>query len=175
MVLGMSLSTFTLVHVLISLVGIASGLLVLYGLIKGKRFDGATAIFLVTTVLTSLTGFLFPFTHLLPSHVVGIISLVALAVAIGARYRLHLEGAWRSIYAVSAVLALYLNTFVLVVQSFLKMPAVHALAPTQKEPPFLIVQLIVLAIFVVLGIFAVKGFRGAPAAAQAAWKNSKAA
>ena len=174
MVLGMSLSTFTLVHVLISLVGIAAGFLVLYGLIKGKRFAGATAIFLVTTVLTSLTGFLFPFTHLLPSHVVGIISLVALAVAIVARYPLHLEGVWRSIYVVSAVLALYLNTFVLVVQSFLKMPAVHALAPTQKEPPFLIVQLIVLAIFVLLGIFAVKGFRGAPAAAEAAWKNSKA-
>ena len=175
MVLGMSLSTFTLVHVLISLVGIASGLLVLYGLIKGKRFDGATALFLVTTVFTSLTGFLFPFTHLLPSHVVGMISLVALAVASVARYPLHLEGAWRSIYVVSAVLALYLNTFVLAVQSFLKIAAVHALAPTQKEPPFLIVQLIVLAIFVVLGIFAVKGFRGAPAAAQAAWKNSKAA
>jgi hypothetical protein len=174
MVLGMSLSTFTLVHVLISLVGIASGLLVLYGLIKGKRFDGATAIFLVTTVLTSLTGFLFPFTHLLPSHVVGIISLLALAVAIVARYPLHLEGAWRSIYVVSAVFALYLNVFVLVVQSFLKIPAVHALAPTQKEPPFLIVQLIVLAIFVVLGVFAVKGFRAGPTVAETAWKSSKA-
>ncbi|MGD0760742.1 MAG: hypothetical protein ABR921_17730 [Candidatus Sulfotelmatobacter sp.] len=170
----MSLATFTLVHVVISLVGIVSGLLVLYGLIKGKRFDGATAIFLATTVLTSLTGFLFPFTHLLPSHIVGIISLVVLAVAILARYALHLVGSWRSIYVVSSVLALYLNVFVLVVQSFLKIPAVHALAPTQKEPPFLIVQLIVLAIFIVLGIFAVKGFRGAPAAAEAAWKSSKA-
>jgi hypothetical protein len=174
MVLGMSLSTFTLVHVLISLVGIVSGLLVLYGLIKGKRFDGGTAIFLATTVLTSLTGFLFPFTHLLPSHIVGTISLLALAVAIVARYPLHLEGAWRSIYVVTAVLALYLNVFVLVVQSFLKIPAVHALAPTQKEPPFLIVQVIVMAVFVVLGIFAVKGFRGTPAAAEAAWKSSKA-
>lgn len=174
MVLGMSLSTFTLVHVLISLVGIVSGLLVLYGLIKGKRFDGATAIFLATTVLTSLTGFLFPFTHLLPSHIVGSISLVVLAVAIVARYALHLEGAWRSIYVVSAILALYLNVFVLVVQSFLKIPAVHTLAPTQKEPPFLVVQLIVLAIFIVLGIFAVKGFRAVPAATEAAWKSSKA-
>ncbi|MFZ0537457.1 MAG: hypothetical protein WAM47_11360, partial [Candidatus Sulfotelmatobacter sp.] len=151
-----------------------SGLLVLYGLIKGKRFDGATAIFLATTVLTSLTGFLFPFTHLLPSHIVGTISLVLLAVAIVARYPLHLAGSWRWIYVVSAVVALYLNVFVLVVQSFLKIPAVHALAPTQKEPPFLIVQLIVLAIFIVLGIFAVKGFRVAPAAAEAAWKSSKA-
>jgi hypothetical protein len=174
MVLGMSLATFTFVHVVISLVGIASGLLVVYGLIKGKRFDGATAIFLATTVLTSLTGFVFPFTHLLPSHKVGIISLVVLAVAIAARYALHLAGSWRWIYVVSSVLALYLNVFVLVVQSFLKIPPVHALAPTQKEPPFLIVQLIVLAIFIVLGIFAVKGFRAAPAAAEAAWKSSKA-
>jgi hypothetical protein len=173
MVLGMSLATFTLVHVVISLVGIVSGLLVLYGLIKGKRFDGATAIFLATTVLTSLTGFLFPFTHLLPSHIVGMISLVVLAIAIVARYALHLAGSWRWIYVVSAVVALYLNVFVLVVQSFLKIPAVHALAPTQKEPPFLIVQLIVLAIFIVLGIFAVKGFHS-PAAAVAAWKSSKA-
>src|SRR5271156_7011968 len=106
MVLGMSLSTFTLVHVLISLVGIGSGLLVVYGLLLGKRFDGATAIFLVTTVLTSLTGFLFPFEHLLPSHVLGIISLVALTVAILARYPLHMAHAWRWIYAVCAGLAL---------------------------------------------------------------------
>jgi hypothetical protein len=174
MVFGMSLATFTLVHVLISLVGIVSGLLVVYGLIKGQQFDGGTAIFLATTVLTSLTGFLFPFTHLLPSHIVGIISLVVLAVAIVARYPLYLAGSWRSIYVVSAVLALYLNVFVLVVQSFLKIPAAHALAPTQKEPPFLVVQVIVIAIFIVLGIFAVKGFRAAPAAAEAAWKSSRA-
>src|SRR3984957_2942583 len=170
MILGMSLSTFTLVHVLISLVGIVSGLLVVYGLIKGQRFDGGTAIFLATTVLTSLTGFLFPFTHLLPSHIVGIISLMVLAVAIVARYPMHLAGAWRSIYVVSAVLALYLNVFVLVVQSFLKIPPVHALAPTQKEPTFLAVQLVVMAIFIGLGIFAVKGFRGTRAAAEA-WKK----
>lgn len=174
MVLGMSLATFTFVHVVISLVAIVSGLLVVYGLIKGQRFDGATVIFLSTTVLTSLTGYLFPFVHLLPSHIVGVISLVVLAVAIAARYSLHLTGAWRSIYVVCAVLALYLNVFVLVVQSFLKIPPVHALAPTQKEPPFLIVQLIVLAIFIGLGILAVKGFRGAPPAAEAAWKSSKA-
>jgi hypothetical protein len=159
MMLGMSLSTFTLLHVLISLVGIGSGLLVLYGLLRGKRFNGATAIFLVTTVLTSLTGFLFPFEHLLPSHVLGMISLVALTVAIVARYPLHMAGAWRSIYAVCAVLALYLNVFVLVAQIFMKVPAAHALAPTQKEPPFLIAQLIVMAIFIALGIFAVKNFR----------------
>jgi hypothetical protein len=159
MILGMTTATFTLVHVLLSLVGIASGLLVVYGMLRGKRFDGATAIFLVTTALTSLTGFLFPVEHILPSHIFGIISLVALAVAIPARYTLRLAGAWRPIYVVCAVLALYLNVFVLVVQIFLKVPAAHALAPTGKEPPFLIAQVMVLAIFVVLGIFAVKKFR----------------
>ena len=174
MVLGMSLSTFTFVHVLISLAGIGSGLMVVYGLLLGKRFDGATAIFLVTTVLTSLTGFLFPFTHLLPSHVLGIISLVALAIAIVARYVRHMAGAWRSTYVVCAVLALYFNVFVLVVQTFEKVPAAHALAPTQKEPPFAVVQLLVLVIFAVLGIFAVKKFRAQPAAVEPAWTRTKA-
>jgi hypothetical protein len=174
MILGMSTSTLTLVHVLLSLVGIGSGFLVLYGLLRGKQFDGGTAIFLVTTVLTSLTGFLFPFEHLLPSHVLGVISLVALAVAIVARYPLHLARIWRSIYAACAVLALYLNVFVLVAQIFLKVPAVHALAPTQKEPPFLIAQLVVMAIFVGLGIFAVKRFRIDPAAPAPSWTSSKA-
>jgi hypothetical protein len=174
MVLGMTISTFTLVHVLISLAGIGSGLIVLYGLLTGRRLDGWTAIFLVTTILTSLTGFLFPVEHILPSHVVGIISLVALAVALVARYVRHMEGSWRSIYVVCAVVALYLNVFVAVVQSFLKIPVVHALAPTQKEPPFLVVQLIVMAIFVALGVFAVKKFRIEPVATAAAWKNSKA-
>ncbi|MFY9681737.1 MAG: hypothetical protein WA416_17215 [Candidatus Sulfotelmatobacter sp.] len=155
----MTTATFTLVHVLLSLVGIASGLLVVYGMLRAKRFDGATAIFLVTTALTSLTGFLFPVEHILPSHVLGVISLVALAIAIPARYALRLAGAWRAIYVVSAVLALYLNVFVLVAQIFMKVPAAHALAPTGKEPPFLIAQVVVMVIFVVLGIFAVKKFR----------------
>jgi hypothetical protein len=159
MILGMTLSTFTLVHVLLSLAGIGTGLIVVYGMLNGKPLDGWTATFLVTTVLTSVTGFLFPFEHLLPSHVIGIISLVALAVAIVARYALHLVGAWRSIYVVFAVLALYLNVFVLVAQIFMKVPAAHALAPTQKEPPFLIAQIIVMAIFIVLGVFSVKRFR----------------
>jgi hypothetical protein len=174
MVLGMSLSTFTFVHVLISLAGIGSGLLVVYGLLLGKRFDGATAIFLVTTVLTSLTGFLFPFEHLLPSHILGVISLVALAIAIVARYVRHMTGAWRPTYVVCAVLALYFNVFVLVVQTFEKVPAAHALAPTQKEPPFAVVQLLVLVIFAVLGIFAVKKFRAEPAAAAPSWTRTKA-
>jgi hypothetical protein len=158
-ILGMTTSTFTLLHVLISLAGIGAGIIVVFGLLTGKRLDGWTAIFLATTALTSLTGFLFPVEHLLPSHVVGIISLVVLAIAILARYALHLLGAWRWVYVVCAVLALYLNSFVAVVQSFLKVPALKALAPTQKEPPFLVAQLIVMALFIVLGIFAVKKFQ----------------
>jgi len=159
MIFGMTTSTFTFVHVLLSLAGIGTGFIVVYGMLAAKRLDGWTAIFLATTVLTSLTGFLFPVEHLLPSHVVGIISLLVLAVAILARYALHLAGAWRWIYVVCAVLALYLNSFVAVVQSFLKIPALKALAPTQKEPPFLVAQLVVIAIFIVFGILAVKKFR----------------
>ncbi len=158
MIWGMTTSTFTTVHVVVSLIGIATGLVVLFGLLTAKRFDGWTAIFLVTTVLTSVTGFGFPFEHLLPSHKVGIVSLVLLAVAILARYGLHLAGAWRWIYAVCATMALYLNVFVLVVQSFEKVPALKAMAPTQSEPPFLVAQVIVLLLFIVLGIFAVKKF-----------------
>jgi hypothetical protein len=174
MILGMSTATFTLVHVLISVAGIGTGLFVLYGMFLGKRFDGATAVFLTTTVLTSVTGFLFPFEHLLPSHILGAISLVVLAVAILARYARHMSGTWRSTYVISAVVALYLNVFVLVAQIFMKVPAAHELAPTGKEPPFLVVQLIVMALFVVLGIFAVKKFRLEPAAAEPTWKNTKA-
>ena len=175
MIFGMTTSTFTLLHVLISLAGIGSGFIVVYGLLTGKRLNGWTAIFLVTTVLTSLTGFLFPVEHLLPSHIVGILSLAVLAIALLARYARHMERSWRWIYVICAVLALYLNVFVAVVQSFLKIPAVHALAPTQKEPPFLVAQLIVMAIFVVIGILAVKRFRIEPiAAAAAAWRSTKA-
>jgi hypothetical protein len=165
MILGMTLSTFTLVHVVISLIGIGSGLLVMYGLLRGKRLGGATAIFLASTVATSVTGFGFPFAHLLPSHKVGILSLVVLAVAIIARYVFYLAAAWRGIYVVCAVVALYLNVFVLVVQLFEKVPALRAMAPTQKEPPFLVVQLVVLALFVTLTIIAAKRFRIASASA----------
>src|SRR5580704_13636142 len=159
MILGMTTSTFTLLHVLLSLAGIGSGFMVVYGLLAGKRLDGWTAIFLATTVLTSLTGFLFPVEHLLPSHIVGLISLVVLALAIFARYGGHLTGSWRCIYIVSSVIALYLNCFVAVVQSFMKIPALKALAPTQKEPPFLIAQIALMVLFIVLGIFAVRNFR----------------
>jgi len=160
MILGMSTATYTFLHVLVSLVGIGSGLIVMFGLLTGKPLDGWTAIFLATTVLTSLSGFAFPVDHLLPSHIVGIISLVVLAVVIPARYVTHLAGAWRWIYVVGAALALYLNVFVAVVQAFLKVPALKSLAPTQKEAPFLVAQVVIMVLFIVLGIFAVKNFRG---------------
>lgn len=165
MMFGMTLGTYTFLHVLISLVGIGSGLIVMFGLLTGKRLDGWTALFLVTTVLTSMTGFGFPFDHLLPSHKVGIISLVILALTIPARYVFHLAGRWRWIYVVGAAMALYLNVFVAVVQAFLKVPALKSLAPTQKEPPFLIAQLVVLLVFVGLTILAAKRFHVEPARA----------
>jgi len=158
MILGVTTSTFTFVHVLLSLVGIGSGLVLVSGLLGGKRLDGWTALFLVTTVATSVTGFLFPFHELLPSHKVGILSLIVLAVAILARYAFRLAGSWRLIYVIGTVVALYLNVFVAVFQAFLKIPALKALAPTQKEPPFLVAQLVVLVIFAVLAIFSVKRF-----------------
>lgn len=159
MILGMSTATFTLLHVLISLIGIGSGLIVLFGMISSKRLNGWTALFLVTTVLTSVSGYAFPTTHLMPSQILGAISLVALAIAIVARYTMHLSGGWRRTYVISAMVALYLNVFVLVVQSFEKVPALKALAPTQKEPPFQIAQLIVLVLFIGLTILAAKRFR----------------
>ncbi|MGA9773628.1 MAG: hypothetical protein WBV94_31650 [Blastocatellia bacterium] len=161
MIFGMTTAAFTLVHVVISLVGILSGFVVAYGLLTAKRLGGWTALFLATTVATSVTGFGFPFDHLLPSHKVGIVSLFVLAVAIIARYAFHLAGAWRWIYVVSSMIALYLNVFVLIVQSFLKVPALKAIAPTQSELPFLLTQLVVMALFVVLAIVAAKKFRTA--------------
>ncbi|HWO02486.1 MAG TPA: hypothetical protein VNS63_24790 [Blastocatellia bacterium] len=165
MILGMTTSTFTLVHVLLSLIGIGSGLVVTYGLLNSKRLDRWTAIFLATTVLTSVTGFGFPFDHLERSHKLGIISLLMLAIAIAARYAFRLAGAWRWIYVVSAMISLYLNVFVLIVQAFRKVPALKAMAPTQSEPPFLVAQLVVLALFVVLTVLAAKKFRNEPISA----------
>ncbi|HZD31167.1 MAG TPA: hypothetical protein VE779_05845 [Candidatus Angelobacter sp.] len=159
MLLGMSLSTFTLVHVIISLAGLGSGFIVLYGLLNSKRLDGWTAIFLTTTVLTSVTGFMFPFEGFKPSYVFGVLSLIVLAIAIWARYSRHLEGSARGIYVVTAGIALYLNCFVAVVQSFLKIPALHALAPTATtEPIFLAAETLVLAAFIWLTYRAAKRF-----------------
>jgi hypothetical protein len=139
------MTTLTLIHVVISLIGVGSGFVVLSGLLTGKRLDGWTALFLAGTVATSVTGFLLPFRHFMPSHVVGMVSLLVLAIAILARYTRHLDGAWRWIYVVSAMAALYLNVFVLVAQAFAKVPALKAMAPTQSEPPFSISQLVVMA------------------------------
>ncbi len=156
------MTPFTLFHVAISLLAIGSGFVVLAGLISGKRLDGWTAFFLATTVATSVTGFLFPITHLTPGLVLGAISLVDLAVAIYARYARRLAGAWRPAYVISAVLALYLNVFVLIVQSFQKVPALKSLAPTGSEPPFAIAQGLALVAFIALGVLAVRRFREQP-------------
>jgi hypothetical protein len=167
MILGMSLSTFVTVHVIISLIGIVAGLVVMFGLLGSNRMPGLTAIFLLFTILTSATGFLIPpllSDKLLPSHIVGALSLVLLAVACVALYGMKLSGAWRWIYAVTALLSLYLNVFVLVIQGFLKVPALHALAPGEPPggPVFAVVQLIVLVFFVIVIIGAVRRFRPMP-------------
>ena len=161
MILGMSLSAFTTLHVIISLAAIASGIIVMFGLLGSNRMPALTAIFLLLTILTSATGFLFPFEKLLPSHMVGILSLVLLAIACVALYVMDLSGAWRWIYVATAMISLYLNVFVLVIQGFLKVAPLHALAPSvpPSEPPFLVVQGVVLAFFVVVIIGAVRRFR----------------
>jgi hypothetical protein len=159
MVLGMSLATFTLVHVILSLIGIVAGIVVLIGMLGSKRLAGWTALFLATTVLTSVTGFFFPVAHLLPSHIVGIISLVLLAVATFALYGGHLSGVWRPIYTVTATLALYLNVFVMIVQSFLKVPLLKAWAPTQTEPAFLVAQGAAFLLFLALTVLTTAKFR----------------
>jgi hypothetical protein len=161
-----TLATYTAVHVVISLIGIVSGLFVAAGLLSSKRLERTTQVFLSTTALTSITGFGFPVDHLLPSHIVGALSLLVLAIAIFARYGRRLAGAWRWTYAVTAMVALYFNVFVLVVQLFQKVPALKALAPTQSEPPFAAVQLVVLAAFVALTVTAAIRFK--PAATSTA-------
>jgi hypothetical protein len=155
----MMLTILTLVHVVISLIGIFTGFVVLFGLLADRRLDGWTAWFLTTTVLTSVTGFFFPVQHLMPSHIVGILSLIVLTLAIYARYPRQLAGGWRKVYVICSMVALYFNVFVAVVQSFEKIPALHALAPTQADPPFKITQLVVLLLFVMLTILATIKFR----------------
>jgi hypothetical protein len=163
MVFGMT--TFTFVHVLLSLVGILSGFIVLYGLLTSNLVDRWTSVFLATTLATSVTGFLFPFHGVTPAIVLGVLSIIALAAAAAGRYAFHLSGAWRWIYVAGSVIALYFNVFVLVVQVFAKVPVLHALAPTQPPsgPAFAASQGIVLVFFVVAGVFAVRRFRPANA------------
>ena len=165
MILGMSIATFTFLHVAISLIAIASGIVVIVGMIGAYRLHAVTALFLATTVLTSLTGFLFPFKGVTPGIVIGILSIIVLAIAIFSLYGRGLAGAWRGIYVITASIALYFNFFVFVVQSFEKMPALKAIAPTQASPVFGLTQLVFLAIFVVLTILAYKKFPGTPSSA----------
>jgi len=159
MILGMSISLYTQVHVIISLIAIASGLLVAIGMIMARSSSSMTALFLFTTILTSVTGFFFPFHGVTPGIVVGVLSLVVLLLAVIARYGKHLAGGWRGTYVITAMFALYLNIFVLVAQCFEHIPSFHVLAPTGTEPPFKIAQGIVLVVFVVLTIAANKKFR----------------
>ena len=158
MILGLSIYNFTVIHVIISLLAIASGVLVLIGMLRSNRMPGLTAFFILSTVLTSVTGFLFPINGFTPALGTGIVSLVLLALALYGLYSKHLSGAWRWIYVVAAIAALYLNVFVGVVQAFLKIPPLHALAPTQSEPPFAIAQGIVLLAFIVIGFVAIRRF-----------------
>ena len=164
MVLGLSLSTFTLVHVIISLIAIVAGIIVMFGMLGANRLPGLTAIFLLFTILTSATGFLFPFEKLLPSHMIGILSLVLLAIACIALYAMKLSGVWRPVYVVTALASLYLNVFVLIIQSFLKVPALHAVAPGNPPagPAFAVVQGLVLVFFVIVIIGAWRRYKPMP-------------
>ena len=158
MILGLSTSTFTLLHVLISLVGLFTGFVTIGAMLFGNWLRGWNALFIFSTIATSVTGFFFHSASFGPPHVIGIISLALLAVALVALYPAHLAGRWRWIYVSSAIFALYLNCFVAVVQAFQKIPLLAVSAPTQSEPPFLASQVVLLAVFVVLGFFSVKRF-----------------
>jgi len=160
-ILGLSLHAFTQFHVALSLIGILSGLVVLLGMLGSKPLNAVTAAFLITTVLTSLTGFLFPYHGVTPGIVIGILSLIVLLLAILARYAFHYAGGWRATYVVTSVIALWFNVFVFIVQSFQKVPALHVLAPTGTEIPFKVSQLVVLITFIVLGVRAVRKFHPA--------------
>jgi hypothetical protein len=163
MILGLSTAAFTALHVALSLIGIAAGFIVILGMINGRWLSRWNAVFLATTALTSLTGFLFPFKGVTPGIVVGILSILVLILAAVALYSGRLTGAWRGTYVISAVLALYFNFFVFIVQSFEKVPALKNLAPTQSEAPFKIAQLLALVLFVVLTVLAFRRFRVAAA------------
>jgi hypothetical protein len=160
MIFGMT--TLTFVHVVLSLIGIFAGFFVVLGLLSSKRLDGWTALFLASTLATSVTGFFFPFHGITPADVFGVLSLILLPIAMIARYGRNLAGGWRRTYVITAMIALYLNVFVLVAQLFDKVPALKAMAPTKSEPPFKVAQLVVLVLFVVLTIAAAKRFHDEP-------------
>jgi hypothetical protein len=160
----MVLSAFTAFHVLVSLAAIASGFVVVYGLLQNRYFAGTTTFFLWTTVITNVTGFMFPFHGITPGQVVGVLSLIALGIAFYARRRVLADGKLRRTYVATSLVALYFNFFVLIVQSFEKVPALKVLAPTQKEAPFQITQLVALLLFLTLGMLSAVKFRGKPVA-----------
>ena len=162
MVLGMSLSAYTTLHVIISLIGIGSGFIVLFGLIGGRLLSPWNGVFLVTTILTSLTGFAFPNDKVTPGIILGVLSMIVLAIALVALYVFHLRGGWRRTYAITAMIALYFNVFVLIAQTFEHVPAFHALAPTGTETPFKAAQTLLLILFAVLITTAAKKFRTPP-------------
>lgn len=155
------MATFTLVHVVISLIALATGFIAVGGMLTGRLFRGWTAHFLLTTIATNATGFGFPFEKFLPSHGVAILSLILLAIAVYSLYSKKLAGKWQLVYVITAVASLYFNVFVLVAQLFLRLPALHELAPTQSEPPFVITQLLVLLAFLYLGVLTAQKFKAA--------------
>jgi len=162
MIAGLSIGSFTILHVAISVIAIVSGLVVLVGMLHARTLPGWTALFLATAVLTSVTGLMFPINGLTPGIIISLISIVILAIALMALYVKHLSGAWRWIYVATALVALYFNVFVLIVQSFQKVPVLQKLAPTQSEPPFLIAQGVALIAFLILGTRAARKFRPGP-------------
>lgn len=165
MMLGLSLSDFTLLHVIISLVGIAAGFIVMFGLLRSKRMPTSTAIFLLFTIVTNATGFMFPFAHLLTSHIIGMVSLLLLAVACIAFYAMKLRGPWRAVYVLTALISLYLNVFILLIQGFLKIPVLHdlALGNSPNGPAFAVIQGLVLMFFVIMIVGAWWRFKPMPA------------
>ena len=169
--MGTGILILTIVHVAISLIGIGSGFVMIYGFVTNKRFEQATAVFLATTILTSLTGFLFPIEKFTPGLAIGILSLIALGVAVWALYRKHLGGGWRTAFVVTAMISQYFNFAILIIQSYQKVPALHELAPTQTEPPFAVTQLTVLVLFVALTVAAIIRFR--PATARVSQNEGK--
>jgi hypothetical protein len=162
MVLGMSIAAFTMLHVIISLIAIGTGFIVLFGLINGKLLSPWNVVFLVTTILTSLTGFAFPNDKVTPGIILGVLSMIVLAIALAALYIFHLKGGWRRTYAITAMIALYFNVFVLIAQTFEHVPVFHALAPTGTETPFKVAELLLLLLFIVLITAAAKKFRNPP-------------
>jgi len=159
MILGMSTQVFTFLHVILSLAGIAAGLIAILGFAGNRLSPGLTAFFLVTTALTSITGFLFPFHGVTPGIVLGVLSMIVLLLAAIALYGGKLDGGWRGTYVINTTLALYFNVFVLFAQLFAKVPALKAIAPTQSSPAFGVTQLGVLVVFIVLAIRSFRGFR----------------